>query len=242
MNSAFSTTAFWIPYLTLELDDVSKEDAEAQLNILRNEYAVRDETTYFEYGGRQMTSIRRVIEFPFPCGERYSLVIEHEPSDFGCTRNLFLVDSKSGVRSAMGWWDQARWHPYCLRPEEFDLLLQYWNRSDRRYGPNVAFLLFCQFVGLADTTARDALVTRAKAAADALGLSASGGKFEIPLQTPGEDYRWEVDADLGWVFTSDKYCCYSLRNRPHAESDEGRVPFTAFQEMMSEVQRRLGSP
>jgi hypothetical protein len=141
----------------------------------------------------------------------------------------------------MGWWDMARWHPYCLRPEEFDSLLQFWGRWDQRWrGQELPLLLLCQFVGLPDASARDALAARAQAAWRPLGLPQPGeSPLEIPLHFPEGGYRWEADADLGWVFTSDDYCCYSIRNKAHADSEEGHFPFTAFREMMSEVQQRL---
>src|SRR5262249_53890107 len=81
---------------------------------------------------------------------------------------------------------------------------------------------------------------RARAALRTLGLPEPGkGDLEVPVHVPEPDYRWEHDPELGWVFTSDKYCCYSLRNRPHAGSDEGQFPFIAFREMMSDVERQL---
>jgi hypothetical protein len=141
----------------------------------------------------------------------------------------------------LGWSDLARWHPYCLRPAEFDTLLQFWERWDRRWqGQDLPLLLLCQFVGLPDAGARNALAARAQAALQSLGLPGAGeGQLDVPLHIPDGDYRWEADSELGWVFTSDDYCCYSIRNRPHANSDEGRFPFTAFREMMTEVQERL---
>jgi hypothetical protein len=62
----------------------------------------------------------------------------------------------------------------------------------------------------------------------------------VPLHIADGNYRWEDDVELGWVFTSDEYCCYSLRNRAHHDSNEGRFPFAAFREMMAELQQILG--
>ena len=55
-------------------------------------------------------------------------------------------------------------------------------------------------------------------------------------QPPFGTCVWEQDAELGWVFTSEDHSCYSLRNRSHADSEEGRFPFAAFREMMAEEQ------
>jgi hypothetical protein len=116
----------------------------------------------------------------------------------------------------MGWWDLARWHPYCLRLAELDALLQFWERWDRRWGgQEVPLLLLCQFVGLPDAASRDALAARAQTALQSLGLPGppSEGRMDVPLHIPDGDYRWEADSELGWVFTSDDYCCYSLRSK-----------------------------
>ncbi len=139
----------------------------------------------------------------------------------------------------MGWWDLARWHPYCLHPEELDSLLRFWSRWDPRWPSlELPLLLLCQFVGLQDGNARDSLAARAEAAIQTLGLSDSKqARPYVPLCVPEGDYHWEMDAELGWVFMGYEYCCYSIRNRPHADSHEGRFPFTAFREMMSEVQQ-----
>lgn len=241
MNSVFSTRAFWQPYLTLEPDGVSEEELAAQLEGLRRDFTVRDETIHYEYSGRQHTAVHRVVEFPFSCGERFSLVLEYKPSVNGCTTTLFLVDARSETKNELGWWDLARWHPYCLRLTELDSLLQFWERWDHRWrGQEIPLLLLCQFVGLPDLTVRDALATRAQSTLQFLGLpGANENRLEIPLYVADGNYRWEEDAELGWVFTSDEYSCYSIRNRPHFDSDEGRFPFTAFREMMTEVQQQL---
>ena len=241
MNPVFSTKAFWQPYLTLESDDLTESGFAAQLDGFRGEYAVRDEPIHFEVLGQQCTAIRHVVEFPFSCGERFSMIIEYEPSVYGCSKNLFLIDSHLESKSQMGWWDLARWHPYCLRPEEFDALLMFWSRWDRRWqGQELPLLLHCQFVGLADSIARDSLTARAEVALRALDLPETGeDQPTVSLVVPEAAYRWEYDEERGWVFTSDDYCCYSIRNRPHEGSDEGEFPFKMFQEMMSEIERRL---
>lgn len=241
MNPVFATTAFWQPYFNLDPGQVSADGFAAQLEGLRRDYSVRDETINYEHGGRRHTAIHRLVEFPFSCGENYSLLLEYEPNVSGCSRNLFLVDARSGKKGEMGWWDLARWHPYCLRLEEFNCLLEFWNRWDRRWaGQNLPLLLLSQFVGLPDPATRDSLAARAQSALESMVVPGAGnGQLEVPLFVPDGDYRWELDSKLGWVFMSDDYCCYSIRNRPHADSNEGRFPFTAFREMMTEVQQRL---
>src|SRR5262245_24715453 len=108
MNPVFSTNAFWQAYLTLDPDGIPEADFAAQLDRLQQDFAVHAETLHLEYRGRQHTAIRRYVQFPFSCGERYSLLIEYEPDVNGCNTNLFLVDARSGTKEQMGWWDLAR--------------------------------------------------------------------------------------------------------------------------------------
>jgi hypothetical protein len=44
VNPVFATSAFWQLYLTLEASGVSDDDFAAQLEDLRMDYAVRDES------------------------------------------------------------------------------------------------------------------------------------------------------------------------------------------------------
>lgn len=239
MNPVFATRAFWQSCLTLEPKNVSASDLAAQLDELRGDFTVREETISFECAGQQNTAVQRTVEFPFFCGDRFSLVIEYNPDVFGCDTYLFLVNKRSGTKQLMGWSDLARWHPYCLHPDELDALLEFWRRRDDRWAVvELPLLLLCQFVGLATPADLETLQRRADAAYRALGLTAPGESLQnVPFLHVPEAYRWEIDAELGWVFTSDEYCCYSLRNRPHAGSDEGRFPFTAFREMMGDIRK-----
>ena len=240
MNPVFATEAFWQPYLTCEPIGVSDEELAAQLDGLRSDYVVRDEKIAYEHAGEQHTAECRVVEFPFSCGEQFSLVIEYEPEVHGCVNNLSLLDDRSGTKHQMGWWDLARWHPYCLRLDEFDDLLEFWRRWDDRWDSReLPLLLLCQFIGLADSEDLQSLQSKADDAYCRLGLPVPGPeKPRVQLHVP-DDFHWEIDDELGWVFTSHEYCCYSIRNRPHADSDEGRFPFTLFREMMAYVRERL---
>ncbi|HUG94415.1 MAG TPA: hypothetical protein VML55_26525, partial [Planctomycetaceae bacterium] len=106
MNPVLATSAFWQPYFTLEPGDLSEDDLAAQLEGLCTDFRVRDETITYGHAGRQHTAVSRVVEFPFSCGERFSLLIEYQPDVDGCSsKNLFLVDAHLGKRSEMGWWD-----------------------------------------------------------------------------------------------------------------------------------------
>lgn len=235
MNPIFSTREFWQPYFYLEPEGINKDEVARQLAIIQADFPVREDKVPYEVQGHQHIAIRRIVEFSFRCGDRYSLLIEYELEIDGCLLELFLVDRRAGTKRKMGWLDLAQWHPYCLHLEEFDALLVYWERHDPRWqGQHLPLLLLCQFVGLPDVSSRDSLLARAQTALAAVCPTV---RMEIPLPIPEGDYAWEDDPALGWLFTSDTYCCYSMRNRPHVDSEEHHFPFAAFRELMAEVRR-----
>jgi hypothetical protein len=237
MNRILATKKFWQGYFSLE--GLSAAEVDAQLEGLGRDFAVVTERHQYESNGRRTSFVSSHVEFCFDCGKDFSLVVEYEPEVNGSSINLLLVDRRDGKRHAMGWWDLARWHPYCLRPEELEELLRFWGGSGAE--TNVRLLLLCPFVGLESAEARDALLRRAEAAYSGLGLSAiEGGSSWGLVRVPEDGYRWELDGELGWVFTSDEYCCYSIRNRPHLNGSEGWFPFDLFEEMMAGVRERLG--
>lgn len=242
MNPVLATIKFWELYLTLESDRVSDAEVNALLDGLGRESSVREEVIRFDLDGCQKSAVQRTVEFEFFCGERFSLVVEFEPDRRGGTKRVFLENTWTG-RTEMGWWD-PRWHPYCLRPQELDTLLRFWQRWDDRWPqPGLPLLLLCQFVGLTTAGEADALQARVEEAWRALGLPQVPDLREMTRLAPPEEtdgvYRWELDAELGWVFVGDDYDCYSIRNRAHADSPE-RFPFDAFREMMETVTRQLG--
>lgn len=229
MNPVFQSPVFWETYLTLDPRDESAEELAAQRVSLSADFQVHE-------GSREMETEDYVVEFVFACGDRYSIVVEYAPA--ACSKEIYLADASSCETHLMGWYDLVRWHPYCLRTEELDALLEFWRRRDPRWPtPHVPFLLLCQFVGLADPAAADALTSRGDAAWRALGMPPpKTGEPAVALHVPEpEDYRWELDQQLGWVFTSDEYCCYSIRNRAHVDGEEGRFPFKKFREMIEHV-------
>jgi hypothetical protein len=239
MNRVFSTIDFWRPYGTLDPGELCALDFASQLDSLSADYPVRAETVHFEYAGRQQSAIHRFVEFSFSCGDLFSLVVEYEPAENGCSMYLMLVDSRSGKKHEMGWWDLVQWHPYCLRLQELDCLLRFWRQGDPRWhGDELPLLLLCQFVGVCDSNEQRSLAARVESAFETLGLSGDAYSTEVvPIYIPEGAYYWRNDAELGWLFTSDDYCCYSMRNRPHADADEGQFPFAQFREMLNDVQK-----
>lgn len=213
---------------------MSGHDIDLQLQELAQDFVVRTDTISFQYEGQTHSTQKRVIEFPLPCGNGFDLVVEYEPDPQGCTITLFLHDAATRNKQQMGWWDLARWHPYCLHPEELDILLRYWARGASPWPEErTALMLLAPFVGLSDQHMQQNLSARVDAAYWAVCPQALDHP-PLLLQIP-EDYRWDHDDLLGQVF-SGAYPCYSIRNRPHVGSDEGQFPFSTFREVI----RRLG--
>src|SRR5437867_2675278 len=136
MNTVLTTDAFWELYYNLSSETQTEDDVSTQLEELSKDFVVRKDTFQYEYEGEQRTASSKVVEFPFSCGTKFSMMIEYVPDIFGCDINLFLISADTQFKNQMGWWDLARWHPYCLRPEELDCLLAYWARWDDRWANN----------------------------------------------------------------------------------------------------------
>jgi len=243
MNPTLTTFAFWQPYLFLEPENLSQADLDAQLDSLRNDYTVRQDTVTFEHNRKPKTVVHRVVEFRFTCGPRFSLLLEYTPQINGCEKSLSLVATAVGKKYSIGWWDQARWHPYCLRLDELDTLLNYWKQHDPHWPTSsVPLLLLAGFVGLADETERASLQARCESACRTLGFEPPPPDQPIALAPdPRDQYRWENDPELGWLFTSDEYPCYSIRNRQHLAGDHGNLPFALFNQMMRDVRQAAGA-
>ncbi len=236
MNPVFSDPDFWRGYFTLETRHLSDEDLAAHLEGFRSDFDVREETHQFE--GMDRPFVSRFVSFPFFCGDGYSMVVDYETNTSGCTINLFLRETDTGTRKQMGWWNLAQWHPFCLRMEELDLLTRFQAAHDERWeDADLPFLLLCPFVGSSDAESLELL--KGRESLRRIGVK-TPSKAKLELHVAEGGYRWEKDPDVGWVFTSDEYYCYSLRNREHAGSGEGCFPFQAFADMMTVVRRETG--
>lgn len=174
------------------------------------------------------------LELRWPWDERHELALDLTSS----SKELGLRDRTSGAWHSLGWWDDARWHPFCLRWAELEALVEGWEADPTREPrPPVPLLLLSCFVGfgVGDEAERAVAEAAVQGAFRALGFSADeastlAGAALVPAPEP--DYRWTRDPDLGWIFGGE-YACYSIRNREHADGAEGRFPF-------EELRRRFG--
>jgi hypothetical protein len=241
MNQVFTSKSFWRLYFLLENDDLTEEEIALQFELLGRDFGVREKSFTYKKFLKTQVITQKWIGFSFSGGNGFELCIEYRPSPYGCEINLLLVETEAKGEHQMGWWDLARWHPFCLRFEELELLIRYWSQFDPRWpNPEIPLLLLCRFVGVDDETLPK-LAEKTDAALKAIGITELDLPGPLIQKQTGENYRWEQHPDLGWVFTSDDYSCYSLRNHPHTDEDsgEGRFPFTQFAEMMEGIRRAL---
>lgn len=169
--------------------------------------------------------------FVLPWSDRFAFRIE--ASDSGLT--LYLDDETTAHQ--LGWWDEARWHPYALRWCELQTLLRGWaSRPDTPAAP-APLLLLCSFVGFGVDDAKDyqeaqRLVTDAYRSLGFGPLDISRlTEHSLPV-AGNEDYRWLRDPELGWLYRGE-YPCYSLRNRDHG-CGGSNFPFALFKELFSD--------
>jgi hypothetical protein len=238
MNAAFQTRDFWLPYFTLEPGRLHEQDFESQRQTLRADFPLRRQQSKFNFLGKKLRHAHNFVDFEFSCDEHSALRVQYQINANQLEQYLFLVDLSTGRKSELGWSDQARWHPYCLRPEELDVLLRHWSRGDPRWSdPAVPLLLLIKFVGISDQATFGQLKARAHDAWQSLGLGDLLDDTTLPIFNKNQDdgYRWLQDPELGWVFHSEEYPCYSIRNRPHSDGKEGRFPFTEWQKVIAEL-------
>lgn len=142
---------------------------------------------------------------------------------------LSLVERVSAQTHVLGWWDDARWHPFALRWSELRTLCDAWSqRSDVLTSP-FPLLLLGRFVGFGvdEDEARQEAARLVDNAYRSLGFSSDDVAKLVGSSLPvanEEDYQWTHDSELGWLFGGE-YPCYSLRNREHRGGEEGRFPF-----------------
>ena len=223
VNEALEDPLFWQLYYLCEFEQFPEEAVVRQLKALARDFAVRTDAD----------GETPVLRFRLPLGDRFEIGIDFTLEEFMCRIGLDLHDAEAGKSVALGWWDDIRWHPFCLREEELDRLVHYWSRhAPAWYDARIGLLLLAPFVGLTEAGARDRLADRVNAAYRDLCLGAAAHPpLAIKMRA---DYRWSHDGELGWLFSGD-YACYSIRNRAHLGGGEGDFPFTQFNAVMDAI-------
>ncbi len=172
----------------------------------------------------------------FPWDGRLALELVAGPG----RKAIALVDPANGTEHPLGWWADARWHPFALRWNELERLTSDWRaRAEVEPRAPVPLLLLSSFVGFGvdDDEDRANALAAVSAGFRMLGFGAHDASALAGDALPRlaeRDWRWTRDPELGWVFGG-TYPCYSLRNRAHLDAGEGAFPFT-------ELRRRFDDP
>ncbi len=249
MNSTFNNSDFWNLYNRLSGFDYDEEgetvvwldehipdklidELAKDFNVRTHNYqGVFDERfDGTDLEGKEFEGTERYVQFEFDFPD-FQLLIEFNADFNGCSIHLYLIHNDEDI--LLAWWDCARWHPYCLRYEELNLLLAYINANNTVWkNSKIPLLLLKRFVGFGknDTVQKAALEQRAEKVLNELGIE---NAEELALCGFKEKYNW-TESDLGWEFTA-KYSCYSLRNKPHLNSKEGKFPFELWHKLIAEL-------
>jgi hypothetical protein len=242
-NPIFSSKTFWELYLFLESDSLEEADVKEQLNLLKEDFTVRTQNIEFEYQKQKHNATVKTVEFNFNCGNRYTLTLDYSPAVSGCEQSLYLTEKSIAEKYQLGWWDVMRWHPFCLKPDEFESLLEYWERFDSQWKESdLPLLLLFNFVGFEEIETAGNLISRVKNALDKLGIKdfETDPTESLKSYVDNKNFIWKFDEKLGWLFESESYPCYSLRNKSHSDSTEENFPFDEYNQMMAEIRQNLG--
>lgn len=253
MNKVFENEDFWILYLNLEgnlydenqniIKKIKKQDIKNIIEPFSADFHVHHEEGKREYSEERLKEIGlkdwvgktsdyeiNQVYFNFQLKD-FQLLIESSFDISGCEHHLYLFYKEEEY--LLGWWDLARWHPFCLKYNELQSLLenikQYdseWNDSD------IPLLLLKNFVGFGKGDEKDF---------EELNLKAEEIFKELQIECREklstcsfrEDYSW-IKTSLGWEFTAD-YSCYSLRNSAHKNSKEGEFPFELWNKFIANL-------
>lgn len=228
-HSIFKDLNFWILFHQMECN-IDRDYFET---LLKNLKAV------FPFYENQHNST--IIEFKFHCGANYSIILEctfrYSVEWAESESELFIIETSTGIKHKMGWLDMARWHPLCIKPDEFDSLTKYWFINDPVWAnTNYPTLLLKGYIGFSNELQVNGFKNRMKSHYMHLGIIAT----EMPpnnllfIHFPkDENYKWVQHKELGWLYESDSYNCYSLRNECHSKGNEGTFPFKEYQDMMA---------
>jgi hypothetical protein len=141
------------------------------------------------------------------------------------------------VSVELGHWDQARWHPYCLRWSELEAVVAQMRAAPDPHPlpPEVGMLLLARWVGHGSDEAVLLNERREVIAGtfERLGLFRGEDAVRMAAQllraVPEDDYAWRWDSERGWLL-SGEYPGYSIRNDCHS-----RFPFAGFTEFRRQL-------
>lgn len=173
---------------------------------------VLDESDDFEADGVD------AIELTLPASKGWRLLLH---LDIDPRMHTLYLSSDTNSHE-LGHWDDARWHPFCLRWQELEAVVRWMraNPAECELSAETATLLLAAWVGTGADEDEQLEPRRRLIAAEFIKLGifphdeAGNVAAQLLAGAPEEDYIWRLDPDRGWTFGGE-YPCYSNRNDSH---------------------------
>ena len=131
---------------------------EPHTNLIREHFSYDHPET-----GETVDSEWEFVRLNFPVVNGFSLI--WESSGFG-EEELYLSGETS---DKIGWCD-AHCHPYCLRSDEFEKIIESIDRNPEWAGSSAPFLFLAPYVGLENEDQADAILLAARERLEAMGF------------------------------------------------------------------------
>ncbi len=235
MGEIFKKLDFWTLFFLFE-SSITESEFEMHLKELKQVFFYKKIVYDEDY-------IINIIEFEFKCSIKHSIILEYKlryTCDWAESENrLFLENKLANQRYVMGWNDMAQWHPLCIKPNEFDLLVKFWNKNDPQWQNTIyPKLLLKNFIGFNNKSEVENFKTEITEDFRQLNVEIPLSLKETILRVPfyeNEEYQWFEHEKLGWVYESKIYNCYSIRNECHSESENEQFPFDEYREMIDSI-------
>lgn len=246
MNQALRNLEFWRILYLMEIN-IGEENFSLIVNELAKDFYHNSELRKWEYEDWKGEYIIDTVEFEFFCGDKYSLLLrlkmKYSKGFVRSENTLFLKNKFSNELFKLGWWDMAQWHPLCIKPSEFEQLHKFWFKFDRVWvGTEYPKLLLRKYIGFSDSTEVENHKKEIKRIFQKNGINLKNTKEEDLLYVnfyEKQNYKWIEEETLGWVYHSDKYNCYSIRNKPHSTNLERKFPFKEYKEMINFISKEV---
>jgi len=240
--ATFKKLAFWNLFSFLERAEVKEEMVDQWLDALGQDFKIEREQFDFKVGNQRQEGFNRILVLEFDCGRGYTLRLEYTPHPEGGEKYLYLC-APHQEKQLMGWWNLENWHPYALSPEELDLLLSYWEKQGGKWtNRHLAHALLHDFVGLDSEEATADYAAKTFEAFNELRIKGFAKVEQKPIAIfyyEDSEYHWRYNRKLGWLFESDQYACYSIRNKAHSKGEEGRFPFEDWNYLMKQIRQEV---
>mgnify|MGYP000860213516 FL=1 len=247
MKALFSSLDFWKLFVFREHYYIDREVLNTQIAQLKNNFRYDEESTINEsYNGENYLSITTNFEIEFSCGENYSIVLDYKIhiSDIiiESEQALMLLNKSTKEKSILAW-NNGIDHPSCIAPEEFELLTKYWENNDDKWkNTNYSKLLLIYYVGFHNPTQVAEMKEEILKEFGFHGIPelTETGEHLIYIRFNGEcRYKWLKIENIGWVYQSETYNCYSIRNECHLKGGIYVFPFQEWAKMIEQVEKSL---